>query len=180
MVSAELDGMVLRPLVEADAGLMVDATANEVAPAVWGPRPVGPYSLPDAQRALQAWDPRAGVRASYGLVRGERLLAVAGLMVDGPDSAEVAYWVRPEERRQGIGGKALTALTALGHDRVGLRRLWLEIEPGNEPSLRMARRAGYRFERRLPRHCRTWLHEDPLRDTWHDCLIWAHTVPPQL
>jgi RimJ/RimL family protein N-acetyltransferase len=62
-------------------------------------------------------------------------------------------------------------------------RIWLEIAPGNEPSLRLARRTGYRFEQRIPRHCRDWACEDAARDSWHDCLIWVHTagsapVPP--
>jgi hypothetical protein len=54
--------------------------------------------------------------------------------------------------------------------------LWLEIAPGNEPSLRLARRPGYRFEQRIPRHCRDWVSEDAEHDSWHDCLIWVHTA----
>jgi RimJ/RimL family protein N-acetyltransferase len=53
-------------------------------------------------------------------------------------------------------------------------RVWLEIEPGNEPSLRLAQRAGYHFEQRLSQHCRDWSSEDAEQDSWHDCLIWAH------
>jgi hypothetical protein len=56
----------------------------------------------------------------------------------------------------------------------GIPRIWLEINPGNEPSLRVARRAGYRFEQRLPRHCRDWACEDADKDSWHDCFIWTH------
>lgn len=176
-VTGRVDAMVLRPLLHADGGLVVAATANETRPAIWGPRPTGPYTLADAECALEDWDPGAGQRASYGLVDEGRLRAVAGLMVDGPASAEVAYWVPPPERRKGLGRAAVVTLTVLAHDQLGIRRLWLEIEPSNEPSLQLARRAGYEFERRLPMHCRSWLHDDPLRDTWHDCLIWAHTAP---
>ena len=49
-----------------------------------------------------------------------------------------------------------------------------DAEPGNEPSLRLARHAGYRFEQRLHRHCRDWSCEDAEHDSWHDCLIWTH------
>jgi RimJ/RimL family protein N-acetyltransferase len=131
--------------------------------------------MADARTALREWDPACGVKASYGLIHGNRLVAVAGLQVDTPDSAEVAYWVRPEERRRGYGLGALVALTGAAHATIGLGRLWLEIDPANEPSLRMARHADYVFERRLARHCRSWVDEDPARDTWHDCLIWSHT-----
>lgn len=67
------------------------------------------------------------------------------------------------------------ALTAWAH-RGGLARLWLEIKPGNTASLELTRPAGYQLERRLPGHCRSWLAEDPDRDHWHDCLIFAHTL----
>lgn len=166
--------LVLRPLLSADAPLLVEATASEVAPALWGPRPAGPYSLEDAERLLGEWDPGGAVQASYGLLEDGRLLGAAGLMPDAPDSAEVAYWVRPEERRRGLGLTMVGLLTRLGHEEIGIPRLWLEINPTNEPSLRLARRAGYEFSRRLPRHCRSWVEEDPALDTWHDCLIWEH------
>jgi RimJ/RimL family protein N-acetyltransferase len=109
------------------------------------------------------------------VLRADRLVAALGLMLDGPQSAELAYWVRPEQRRRGIGVRSVVALTAWAH-RSGLARLWLEIDPGNTASLELARRAGYQLEQRLPRHCRAWLEEDPDRDQWHDCLIFAHTL----
>jgi RimJ/RimL family protein N-acetyltransferase len=73
------------------------------------------------------------------------------------------------------------ALTAWAQRDGGLARLWLEIDPANTASQELARRAGYQLERRLPRHCRAWLQDDPARDRWHDCLIFAHTprVPPE-
>jgi RimJ/RimL family protein N-acetyltransferase len=60
------------------------------------------------------------------------------------------------------------------HRSLAVPRIWLEIHPGNEPSLRVAQRAGYHFERRLSQHCRDWVYEDAEHDSWHDCLIWAH------
>ncbi len=169
----DLSDLHLRTLLQDDAELLVEATRHEQAAALWGPRPAGPYSMDDAKRALQQWDP-AGGQASYGVLRGERLIAALGLMLDSPASAELAYWVRPEERRRGIGLRSVQALTTWAHQDAGLVRLWLEIEPGNTASLELARRGGYRLEERLPRHCRCWLDEDPDRDEWHDCLIFAH------
>lgn len=162
----------LRTLVESDAPLVVEATASETEPAFWGPRPVGPYTLEQAAAALAQWQ---GEQVSYGLLRGDRLLAVVGVMRDGPTSAEVAYWVRPEERGRGLATRALRLLTGWAHER-GLARLWLEIRPENGASLRVAEHAGYVFERRAPDHCRSWLYDDPARDPRHDCLIWAHVA----
>lgn len=160
----------LRALVVADAPLVVEATAGETGPAFWGPRPTGPYTSEHAAAALAEWQ---GAQVSFGLLRGDRLLAVVGLMRDGPASAEVAYWVRPEERGRGLATRALCLLTGWAHEN-GLTRLWLEIDPENAASLRVAERAGYVLERHLPSHCRSWLYDDPARDPRHDCLIWTH------
>jgi RimJ/RimL family protein N-acetyltransferase len=170
------DDLHLRTLVQDDAALLVEATRHEQARALWAPRPAGPYSMDDARTALQQWDPARGERASYGVLRADWLVAALGLMLDSPHSAELAYWVRSEQRRRGIGLRSVAALTAWAHRDGGLARLWLEIEPGNTASLELARRAGYQLEQRLPRHCRSWLEEDPARDQWHDCLIFAHTL----
>ena len=171
----DLGDLRLRTLLPEDAPLLVEATRHEQAPALWGPRPAGPYSLDDARTALQQWNPARGEQASYGVLQGERLVAALGLMLEEPHSAELAYWVRPEERRRGIGLRSVVALTAWAH-RVSVARLWVEIDPDNTGSLELAGRAGYQLEQRLPRHCRAWLAEDPACDQWHDCLIFAHTV----
>src|SRR5215208_8247603 len=132
-LTARLDfwDLRLRTLFQDDAQLLVEATRHEQAPALWAPRPAGPYCLDDARTALRQWDPARGKRASYGVMRADRLVAALGLMLDSPHSAELAYWVRPEERRRGIGVHSVLALTAWAHRQAGLSRLWLEIEPGN-------------------------------------------------
>jgi RimJ/RimL family protein N-acetyltransferase len=177
-LTAQLDlgDLRLRTLSQDDAALLVEATRHEHARALWGPRPAGPYSLDDARTALQQWDPAQGKQVSYGVLLADRLVAALGLMPDSPHSAELAYWVRPEQRRRGIGLRSIGALTAWAHQDGGLARLWLEIDPDNTASLELARRAGYRLDQRLPRHCRAWLEDDPEHDQWHDCLIFAHTL----
>lgn len=171
------DGLRLRALVPEDAALLVEATSGETAPSLWGPRPAGPYSLPGARVALAAWDPAAGGQFSLGVLAGQKILGAIGLMPDEPASAELAYWIRPEQRGRGIASRAVQAVTLWAHASVGIPRIWLEIDPGNKPSLRVAERAGYHFEQRLPRHCRDWATEDADHDSWHDCLIWAHGEP---
>jgi RimJ/RimL family protein N-acetyltransferase len=175
-VRLDLGDLRLRTLLPDDAALLVEATRHEQAPALWGPRPAGPYSLGDASTALRQWDSARGKQASYGVLRADRLVAALGLMLDSPQSAELAYWVRPEERRRGIGLRSVHALTAWAHRDADLARLWLEIAPGNTASLELAGRAGFQLEQRLPRHCRSWLADDPERDHWHDCLIFTHTL----
>jgi RimJ/RimL family protein N-acetyltransferase len=175
-MDVSLDDLRLRTLTDQDADLLVEATRGESGPALWGPRPAGSYSAEDAQAALLAWDYRSAGQVSYGVLSGSRLVAAFGLMPDGPQSAELAYWVRPEERRRGIGLRGVRAVTRWAHQHAGLTRVWLEINPDNAPSLRLAERAGYRLDQRLPRHCRSWITDDPGRDVWHDCLIWVYEL----
>jgi RimJ/RimL family protein N-acetyltransferase len=176
MVDLDLGDLRLRTLTGEDAPLLVDATRVEPGRALWGPHPSGPYSLEDARSAMREWDPQAGGQVSVGVLRDGRLVGALGVMPDAPGSAELAYWVRPEERRRGIALRGLEALTGWAHTTGGLPRVWLEIDPGNGPSLRLAERAGYRMEGRLPRHCRAWDSDDPERDRWHDCVIWSHSA----
>lgn len=178
-VSLELEaGLQLRLLTPTprDVDLLVEATSGENARSLWGAHPCGPYSADDARTALHDWDPDTSGQASYGMLRDGRMLGAFGLMLDGsPHSAELAYWVRPENRRQGLALRGIRALTPAAHRDLRLSRIWLEIDPANAASLGLAERAGYTYEGRLPRHCRAWNSEDPRLDDWHDCLIWADT-----
>jgi RimJ/RimL family protein N-acetyltransferase len=171
------DGLRLRELTVLDAPLVVEATNAETSRALWGARPVGQYSLPEAQEALESWDVERERQISYGVIEGGRLVAALGLMLDSSESAELAYWVRPESRRRGVALLALRTLTDWVHENAGMPRLWLEINPDNLASLRLAERAGYELEERLPKHCRSWVSDDPTADEWHDCLIWVHVEP---
>src|SRR5690606_3326586 len=102
----------IRTLTPDDAPFVVEATRGEQAAAFWGPRPVGPYTVDDALAALRAWDPETSGQASYGVFEGDRMVGTLGLMPDGPSSAELAYWVRPEDRGRGIASRSVAALTA--------------------------------------------------------------------
>ena len=95
-------GLHMRVLTSGDAALLAEATSRESAPALWGPRPAGPYSRRDGQAALSAWDQAAGGQFSLGILHGPQLLGAVGLMPDGRGSIELAYWVRPEQRGRGI------------------------------------------------------------------------------
>src|SRR5260370_38696184 len=104
-------GLRLRALVPDDAALRAEATGGETAPSLWSPRPAGPYTLPDARAALAAWAPAAGRRFSLGVLDGQQLLGAVGLMPDQPGSAELAYWIRPEQRGRGIASRPGQAVT---------------------------------------------------------------------
>jgi RimJ/RimL family protein N-acetyltransferase len=163
----------LRTLTVADADLVVEATNGETARALWGAVPVGPYSWAEASAALRDW---SADQVSFGILGEAVLVGAVGLMADEVATAELAYWVRPEWRRRGIGLRGVRAVTRWAHEVAGVRRVWLEINPANVASLALAERAGYEFGGRLVAHCRSWIEDDPVRDEWHDCLIWNHVV----
>ncbi len=150
----------LRTLGIDDAALVAEATSRETKPALWGPRPAGPYSPHDAQAALLAWDPAAGGQFSIGILRGQQLLGAIGLMPDGPGSVELAYWIRPGHRGRGIASQAVQAITLWVHRTLDIPRIWLEIRPGNETKAMQATKAisrgrsGFRPARSRPRRSR--------------------------
>jgi RimJ/RimL family protein N-acetyltransferase len=172
-VDLDLGDLRVRTLQVEDTALVVEATSGEHAPAAWGPRPAGPYSTADAAAALAEWSRPGGANVSLGVIEAGRLVAALALMRDGPASCELGYWVRPEARGRGTAARAVAAVTGWGH-AVGLTRISLEIDPQNAASRRVAERAGFRYERLLSAHCRSWSDDRAERDTWHDCQIWVH------
>ncbi len=92
-------------------------------------------------------DPSAGpwvVRAARLRATGE-VVGHAGF--HGPPDAdgvvEVAYTVVPERRGQGLAGALLAALLERAAAEPRVRVVRASVSPGNEPSLRTLRRAGF-------------------------------------
>jgi RimJ/RimL family protein N-acetyltransferase len=157
----DLGDLRIRTLEFHDAELIVAATSRELAPAVWGPEPAGPYTRADAEAAMRVWDP-GGEQISLGVMEESLLVAALGLMKDGPASAELAYWVRPEARGRGLAHRSVCAVTAWAHRVVKLQRIWLEISRLNSPSRRVAEGAGYTFEETRPDGYELWSHQSEL------------------
>jgi RimJ/RimL family protein N-acetyltransferase len=69
-----------------------------------------------------------------------------------PGTLEIGYWIRTSRSRQGLATEVAAALTRVGIEHCGIERMEIKVEPGNEPSLRVARKLGYREEGVLRRH----------------------------
>jgi RimJ/RimL family protein N-acetyltransferase len=78
--------------------------------------------------------------------------------------AECAYWIRPEARGGGVATRALSALSTWAFDEAGFHRLFLVHSTANEPSCRVATRAGFAPEG-VERS--SVLHSDG----WHDMHV---------
>lgn len=95
-----------------------------------------------AAPALQPWllrlmVPRAGDRRAVGHIG-----------FHGPPDAggrvEVGYTVLPAYRRQGLATEACRALFAWARDEHGVTRFRASVSPGNEASLAVVRKLGFR------------------------------------
>ena len=62
------------------------------------------------------------------------------------EQGEIGYVVDQAARGRGAAGRAVGLLTRWGFSTLGLERIELHIDPANEPSARVARRAGYCLE----------------------------------
>jgi RimJ/RimL family protein N-acetyltransferase len=92
----------------------------------------------------------AGDRAGFSIrdVESGAFLGFAAIMrIEQEDrQAEIGYVVSPPARGRGAAPAAVALLTRWGFDELGLERLELRIDTGNEASARVAERAGYRLD----------------------------------
>jgi RimJ/RimL family protein N-acetyltransferase len=104
----------------------------------------------------------------YGIFdRGEvEVLGGTGLHTRvGDDAFEIGYWIRASHSGQGLATEATAALTRVGFEVCGVDRIEIRVEPGNEPSIAVPRKLGYREEARLRRRLDPHPNQSGRRDT---------------
>ena len=145
------DGPVaLRPLRDDDAEAVTAACQDPEIPR-WTAIP-SPYRAADARAYLRRADRdrRTGRELLLAIVDPEtdELLGSCGLArLDWEDrKAEVGYWVAAGARRRGVGTRAVRLLSRWALDQLALDRIELLVNPDNEPSQRLAARAGFTRE----------------------------------
>ncbi len=134
---------ILRPLADSDAQPIAQACGDPEI-ARWTQVPV-PYSIDDAREFIRT---RAG-EAHVWVIDADGLAGVIGLRntlatMPGPKT-EVGYWVAPWARGRGLATAALISVRD-ECQRVGYQRIDWEALSGNEASVRVARKAGFRIE----------------------------------
>ncbi|HVL91693.1 MAG TPA: GNAT family N-acetyltransferase [Actinomycetota bacterium] len=67
--------------------------------------------------------------------------------IDGVEEVEVAFLIAKDRWGEGLATEAARGLVTYAHERLGLARLICLIMYGNEASVRVAEKAGFRFER---------------------------------
>jgi RimJ/RimL family protein N-acetyltransferase len=116
--------------------------------------------VPQPYRATHAVgfvENQAGDVWPYVITRTEsgELLGAIGLrsFEPGTGEGEIGYWLARDARGDRVIGTVLAALEESAASQLGARQLALRIADGNEPSLAIARRAGYALARREPGGC---------------------------
>ena len=141
------DGVVtLRPWRTADADVLVIACQDPEVPR-WTAVP-SPYRRPDALRFLAvalAEAERGSMAALAAVDGGGRLLGSFSVMEIDRERAtgEVGCWLARGARGRGIATRALGLLCAWTRRELGLATLELLAHRDNQPSIRVARRAGF-------------------------------------
>ncbi len=161
----EVDELVLRPWSGDDAPAVAAAYEDPDIRRwhVWS------MDVAEATTWTTSWADRwrRDEAASWAVVDADdRLLGRMGFQKLDLDDAEahVAYWVVPAARGRGVASRALSAVTELAFEELGLHRLQLEHATANAGSCGVARRAGYTVEGTLRSQM---MHADG----WHDSHV---------
>lgn len=162
--------LTLRPWTTADAAVVVRAFADAAIDR-WHTGPV------DTETQAVAWIERKSGQwaleegGDWAIETEGRVVGRIGVhqMSLAMGHADVGYWVLPEGRGRGVASAALEAVVAWAFG-LGLHRLTLHHSVLNEPSCRVAAKAGFALEgiaRSSHRHA----------DGWHDMHIHARIAP---
>ena len=73
---------------------------------------------------------------------------------DVRDTLELAYWLRPAARGLGTAPRSVELFVAWAFAELGVEWLWIETDPANVASRRVAEKAGFVFTEVLQGHCR--------------------------
>lgn len=170
----ETGRLVLRCYQPADAPLVVaaiEASLGELRP--WMPWARDePQSLEEKVELLRLFRGNfdLGADFTYGAFdRAESaLLGSTGLHTRvGPGAREIGYWVHSAHTGQGLAAEMAAAMTRVGFEIDGVRRIEIHCAPQNARSAAVARKLGY-------------VHEGTLRERlpmgeghYRDTMIWT-------
>lgn len=162
-----VDELVLRPWRASDASRLVEAY-DDPAIRQWHARSM---TEAEAHEWIASWPERwnAETGADWAVVdEAGELVGRVGLKTLSlhNGAGEVSFWVMPAARGRRVAPRALSAVTDWMFSEVGLERIELVHSTRNEPSCRVAAKAGYPYEGTLR-------HQALHADGWHDMHLHA-------
>jgi ribosomal-protein-alanine N-acetyltransferase len=91
-----------------------------------------------------------GYRVDTGAITG--VFTISQIVRGAFQSAYLGYYAHERHARQGLMHEALEQVLDHAFDALGLHRVEANIQPGNAPSIALARGAGFRLEGFSPRY----------------------------
>ncbi|HUZ81919.1 MAG TPA: GNAT family protein [Gaiellaceae bacterium] len=162
------DGVVvLRELREDDRAIVLSTMSDELVHA-WLNMPAHPRDADFDSLLRTARDGRAaGDRFDYAVTEQGRDIALGAVIASrrARENYEIAYLAGVEGRGRGLMTRAVSLLCDSLFS-AGVGRLELRTHPGNDPSQRLAERAG--FQREGLERKSIWLH-----GRRHDAVVWS-------
>jgi len=122
----------------------VVASRPELLPWMpWAREPSLPGALAAAERGKKAWKNDEVFHFAVVDKRSRDVLGIAGLNREGPDAAELHYWIRSDRAGRGLTTEACRALIAWARDELRVSRLTLWAGRENKGSRRVAEKVGF-------------------------------------
>jgi RimJ/RimL family protein N-acetyltransferase len=157
---------MIAPLLEdgviaLDAHTLSDVTAHVAGEDAEQARRFGWHpkrsTLETATAAIEAWQAQwaaGGPRRALAIreLPGRALAGGCELRLEGDGRAALSYWTFPAFRGRGFATRAVRLVTAWAFAQLHVARVELLIEPDNDASLAVARRAGFTREGVLRQH----------------------------
>jgi RimJ/RimL family protein N-acetyltransferase len=150
MPRLDAGGFVLRAFDFDDVPLVEEAAADPFIPLITTVPSNGTAGEIRAFIQRQRSRSATGQGCSFAVAERDtdRAVGQIGLWLDNirHGRASIGYWIVASQRRRGIAGSALRAITAWGFSLPEVARLELYVEPWNTGSWRTAEGAGYERE----------------------------------
>ena len=92
---------------------------------------------------------RAGRSYSFMIWHEKNLvgqITLGGVIYGALRGGHIGYWIDKNYAGKGFTTEAVNMVTSFAFDALGLHRIEINIRPENAPSIRVAEKAGYRFE----------------------------------
>jgi glyoxylase I family protein len=138
--------LVLRPIKMADADALLPVFRDGEAMRYWAHSPINTigemrniiaHNLPPQNRA----------EGSFAITRdGGRAIGCVNFYNDRDAMSGLGYILERALWGQGLAAEAVDATLAHGFERLDLKRIWLEIDPRNGASVRVAEKCGFTRE----------------------------------
>jgi RimJ/RimL family protein N-acetyltransferase len=143
-----LPGVELRPYEWSMVEGLIAAADDERIPRYMGDQFASPYTRDDAENWLEIAT-KNDPPTQYAIFIDGVLSGGCGAFVHGMENtgvAEIGWWLHPDHWGRGVTSAAVCVLIDELFEHRGLMRLWAPVMHANPASVRVAEKAGMRFE----------------------------------